>query len=57
VDDDKDRAAATRRRLLDMAATDDLLVTGFHMPFPAIGYIERTAGGYRWAPHSYQLDL
>jgi glyoxylase-like metal-dependent hydrolase (beta-lactamase superfamily II) len=57
VDDDKDRAAATRQRLLDMAATDDLLVTGYHMPFPAIGYIERTAGGYRWAPHSYQLDL
>jgi glyoxylase-like metal-dependent hydrolase (beta-lactamase superfamily II) len=57
VDDDKDRAAATRRRLLDMAATDDLLVAGYHMPFPAIGYIERAAGGYRWAPHSYQMDL
>jgi glyoxylase-like metal-dependent hydrolase (beta-lactamase superfamily II) len=57
VDDDKDRAAATRRRLLDMAATDDLLVAGYHMPFPAIGYIERAAGFYRWAPHSYQMDL
>jgi len=57
VDDDEDLAVATRRRLLDMAATDDLLVAGYHMPFPAIGYIERAAGGYRWAPHSYQMDL
>jgi glyoxylase-like metal-dependent hydrolase (beta-lactamase superfamily II) len=57
VDDDKDRAVATRRRLLDMAATDRLLVTGYHMPFPAIGYIEREAKGFRWVPHGYQMDL
>jgi glyoxylase-like metal-dependent hydrolase (beta-lactamase superfamily II) len=57
VDDDKDRAVATRRRLLDMAATDRLLVTGYHMPFPAIGYIEREPRGLRWVPHGYQMDL
>jgi glyoxylase-like metal-dependent hydrolase (beta-lactamase superfamily II) len=57
VDDDKDKAAATRQRLLDMAAADGLLVTGYHMPFPAIGYIERAATGYRWLPHSYQMDI
>jgi glyoxylase-like metal-dependent hydrolase (beta-lactamase superfamily II) len=34
VDDDKDRAVETRRRLLDKAATDGLLVTGYHMPYP-----------------------
>jgi len=57
VDDDKDRAVDTRQRLLDMAATDRLLVTGYHMPFPAIGYIEREPKGFRWIPHSYQMDL
>lgn len=57
VDDDKDRAAATRQRLLEMAATDGLLVTGYHMPFPAIGYIEGGPGRFRWIPHSYQMDL
>jgi hypothetical protein len=57
VDDDKDRAAETRRRLLDMAATDELLVTGYHMPFPAIGYIERGPSGFRWIPLGYQMDL
>jgi hypothetical protein len=27
------------------------------MPFPGIGYIEKGQGGYRWVPHSYQLNL
>jgi glyoxylase-like metal-dependent hydrolase (beta-lactamase superfamily II) len=57
VDDDKEKAAATRKRILDMVATDKLFVTGFHMPFPGIGYVEKSAGGYRWVPHSYQLNL
>jgi hypothetical protein len=35
-----------------------LAVSGFHMPFPSIGYVERRRdGGYRWLPHSYQLDI
>ena len=57
VDDDKDKAMATRKRILDMAATDKLFVAGFHMPFPALGTIEKSAGGYRWVPVSYQLNL
>jgi hypothetical protein len=27
------------------------------MPFPGIGWIDRSQGGYRWVPHSYQLNL
>jgi glyoxylase-like metal-dependent hydrolase (beta-lactamase superfamily II) len=57
VDDDKDKAAATRKRMLDMAAADRLFVTGYHMPFPGIGSIEKTADSYRWMPVSYQLEL
>jgi glyoxylase-like metal-dependent hydrolase (beta-lactamase superfamily II) len=57
VDDDKEKAAVTRARILDMAATNDLFVVGFHMPFPGIGYVERWNGAYRWVPHSYQLNL
>jgi glyoxylase-like metal-dependent hydrolase (beta-lactamase superfamily II) len=54
-DDDKAAAAATRKRVLDMVATDGLLVSGFHMPFPALGYVERHGGAYRWMPATYQL--
>jgi glyoxylase-like metal-dependent hydrolase (beta-lactamase superfamily II) len=57
VDDDKDKAVATRKRILEMAATERLFVTGYHMPFPGIGTIDKTADGYRWVPVSYQLDL
>jgi glyoxylase-like metal-dependent hydrolase (beta-lactamase superfamily II) len=57
VDDDKDKAVATRKRILDMVATDGLFVAGFHMPFPGLGWVERSQGSYRWVPHSYQLNL
>ena len=57
VDDDKDKAVATRQRILAMAAAERLFVTGYHMPFPGIGMIDKTADGYRWVPVSYQLDL
>jgi glyoxylase-like metal-dependent hydrolase (beta-lactamase superfamily II) len=57
VDDDKDKAVATRTRILDMAATDRLFVAGFHMPFPGLGIVEKAHVGYRWVPVSYQLNL
>lgn len=57
VDDDKPKAAATRQRLLDMAATESLFVSGYHMPFPGIGLIERRPTGFFWVPHSYQFNL
>jgi glyoxylase-like metal-dependent hydrolase (beta-lactamase superfamily II) len=57
VDDDKEKAVATRKRILDMVATDEIFVIGFHMPFPGIGFVERHHGGYRWIPHGYQLNL
>ena len=56
-DMDKDAAAATRKRLFDMAAADGIPVTGYHMPFPAVGYIEKSDQDYRWVQASYQLDL
>ena len=56
-DMDKEAAAATRKRLFDMAAADRLAVTGYHMPFPAVGFIEKSGDAYRWVPASYQLNL
>jgi len=54
---DKDAAAAPRRRILDMAAVERIPVTGYHMPFPALGYIDRHPDRYLWVPVSYQLNL
>jgi glyoxylase-like metal-dependent hydrolase (beta-lactamase superfamily II) len=57
MDDDIERAAASRRRILDMAVADELFVAGFHLPFPGVGYVERIQGNYRWVPHSYQFNV
>jgi glyoxylase-like metal-dependent hydrolase (beta-lactamase superfamily II) len=57
-DVDREQGAKTRARMFDKVATDRVAVSAFHMPFPSIGYVERRKdGGYRWIPHSYQLDL
>ncbi|WP_299044250.1 MBL fold metallo-hydrolase [uncultured Tateyamaria sp.] len=55
-DMDKEAAAATRKRLLDMMATDRTAFIGYHMPWPGIGYVVSNGeGGYRYEAHSYQL--
>lgn len=56
-DDDSDLAIATRKRVLDRVATDGIPVIGHHMPFPSLGYVERTANSYRWEPVSYQTRV
>jgi glyoxylase-like metal-dependent hydrolase (beta-lactamase superfamily II) len=58
VDDDKEKAVATRKRIFEMVNSEDLLVAGFHMPYPGLGYVEKTKdGAFRWVPHSYQMNL
>lgn len=56
-DMDKEGAVVTRKRVLDMLSTDRIPVTGYHMPFPAVGYIDKTSDGFRWVQASYQLNL
>ena len=56
-DMDKAAAAATRKRVFDMVAADRIPFTGYHMPFPAVGYVEKRPVGYRYAAASYQLNL
>jgi glyoxylase-like metal-dependent hydrolase (beta-lactamase superfamily II) len=56
-DMDKAKAAGTRRRLLGMLAADGIPFVGYHMPWPGIGYVEKTGAGYRYRPTSYQLML
>jgi glyoxylase-like metal-dependent hydrolase (beta-lactamase superfamily II) len=56
-DDVKDAAIATRKRILDMVATDRLPVAGFHMPFPSLGWVDKSGSSYRWVPATYQFNL
>lgn len=56
-DMDKAAAAATRRKMLGMIAADRLPFIGYHMPFPATGFVEADGDGFRYVPSSYQLML
>jgi len=56
-DTDKAQAAQSRRKLLDMLAADKTPFIGYHMPFPALGYVETREQGFHYVPHSYQLML
>ena len=56
-DDDPEKATATRKRVLDMVATDGIPVIGHHMPFPSLGFVERAGSSYRWVPASYQMRV
>ncbi len=56
-DMDKEAAAATRRNVLGMLASDRIPMIGYHMPFPGIGYVEARGDGFRYVPASYQLSL
>jgi glyoxylase-like metal-dependent hydrolase (beta-lactamase superfamily II) len=56
-DMDGDAAVVTRKALLDRAASDRMLVTGYHFPFPACGHIIKTATGYEHVPALWQPRL
>lgn len=56
-DTDQTQAAATRKRTLDMVATDRVLIAGMHLPFPGIGYIERAGNEFRFHPDFWRANL
>lgn len=56
-DADKAAAAATRRRVFGMLAADRVPFIGYHMPFPALGYVAAEGDGFRYVPASYQMML
>jgi glyoxylase-like metal-dependent hydrolase (beta-lactamase superfamily II) len=44
-----EQAAASKRRIYDLAAEEGALVLGQHFhPFPSLGYVDKTDGGWRW---------
>jgi glyoxylase-like metal-dependent hydrolase (beta-lactamase superfamily II) len=49
-DMDGPQAAATRRKLLDMAVADKMQVAFYHAPFPATGHIAKAGNGYELVP-------
>ena len=56
-DTDTEGAAASRRKVFDMVATDRLLVTGMHMHFPGFTHLVRRGSGYQLIPEPWENAL
>ena len=57
VDVDPAMAEASRRRIFDMAAGERLAVTGMHLHYPGFGHVVREAGGHRFLPEPWRLEM
>jgi len=47
---DREEAAHSRHQILKRVAADNMLMIGFHFPFPGIGYALKDGDAYRWYP-------
>jgi glyoxylase-like metal-dependent hydrolase (beta-lactamase superfamily II) len=56
-DTDADAAAASRRAVFDMVATERLLVTGMHLHFPGFAHLARRSSGYQLIPAAWENSL
>jgi glyoxylase-like metal-dependent hydrolase (beta-lactamase superfamily II) len=54
ADMDAAMAAASRKRLLDMAAADKIQIAAYHLPFPSTGFISKQGSGYEFHPAYWQ---
>lgn len=52
-DTDQPQAAATRSFIFKMAAEENLMIAGDHLPFPGFGYLQKESRGYAWIPVEY----
>ena len=56
-DVDTDAAIASRKRGLDMIATEKWLMSASHLPFPTLGHVaRRKAGGFDYVPEDWRFD-
>ena len=56
-DTDKPQAVETRKKLYDMAATERMMVQGYHIAFPSMVYVERNGTGYRLVPAPWSSSI
>jgi glyoxylase-like metal-dependent hydrolase (beta-lactamase superfamily II) len=52
-----DQARETRRRMLDMAASERAQVAFYHAPFPATGHIAKDGNGFRFVPVQWMPSI
>ncbi|MBN8534594.1 MAG: MBL fold metallo-hydrolase [Rhizobiales bacterium] len=56
-DMDGEKAVQTRKKILDMAATDKIQISFYHANFPSTGFIAKEGAGYRLIPASWNSTI
>ena len=54
---DPAQAIATRKKVMDMAATDKLLIAGTHVGFPGAGHVAKAGTGYAFVPLNWNANI
>lgn len=57
VDMQPELAEKSRRELLELAASEAMLVAGYHLPFPGLGRVVRKGRNYRWIPAVWEWEV
>ncbi len=57
TDMDNAMAEKSRRKMLEMAATDGHLALVYHLSFPGLGNVARAGQAYRWVPATWKWEL
>lgn len=55
-DADREQVVATRAAIFDRAASEEMLVVGYHYNWPGVGRILRTADAYQFAPAFWRWE-
>lgn len=50
IDCDPDAAVATRKRILEFAASEDVLLFAYHFPAPGLGHVKTNGDAWQWEP-------
>ena len=54
---DGDQGVRTRNSVLDRCATDKILISSFHLPFPGLGHVVRAGSAYRYLPIDFAWNV
>lgn len=56
-DMDGEQAVATRKRILEMAASEDMRLALYHAPFPGVGRAARLGTAFRFIPENWDWNV
>jgi glyoxylase-like metal-dependent hydrolase (beta-lactamase superfamily II) len=54
---DLDQGAKTRRAFLDRCASEKVMVSSYHLPFPGVGHVVRAGTAFNWLSSDWRWEV